>query len=172
LDFSNFGSRVDSFGWGENIDTSGDGFRGQDVDEYTASFSGTSGASPIVAGAAVLIQSTMRTPMGSELMRDVLTNPGWHTPSANPATDQIGVMPNVRRVVEELRRYRLDVPLQRSLERVLFGLLDDSPGVIIGPNGPRPVDPGWQSLWTNLDVFQRHQAIASLTHKLDQLPRG
>jgi hypothetical protein len=30
--------------------------------------------------------------------------------------------------------------------QILFGLIDDRPGVVLGPDGPHPVDPGWGSL--------------------------
>ena len=63
LSFSNYGSRVDCFGWGESIDTTGDGWTGNTTTAYTSGFGGTSGASPIVAGAAVLLQAwARRTP--------------------------------------------------------------------------------------------------------------
>ena len=55
--FSNYGSRMDCFAWGEKIATCGDGGRGIGLDTYTSEFNGTSGASPMVAGAALLIQS-------------------------------------------------------------------------------------------------------------------
>lgn len=166
MDFSNHGSRVDCFGWGENIDTTGDGFFGEDIDEYTSSFAGTSGASPIVAGAAVLVQSSLRLPATSEGMRSLLTTPGWHTESAQPARDRIGVMPNVRRTIEETRHNPLDLPLQRALERVLFGIINDAPGVVIGPDGPRPVDPGWGALWAIVAPEIRAQALATFVQKV------
>ncbi|MGO7983942.1 S8 family serine peptidase, partial [Rhizobium johnstonii] len=58
LDFSNYGSRIDCFGWGEGIDTTGGS--GTGTGDYTTGFSGTSGASPIVAGAALLLQRWWR----------------------------------------------------------------------------------------------------------------
>lgn len=36
--------------------------------------------------------------------------------------------------------------------RILFGVIDDSPGVGIGPNGPVPIDPGWGRLIERLVV--------------------
>jgi serine protease len=62
--FSSYGSRVDVHGYGEQVFTTdyGDVFKDpSDPDDinrwYTAEFSGTSSASPIVAGAAVILQS-------------------------------------------------------------------------------------------------------------------
>lgn len=148
LDFSNFGSRIDCYGWGEDITTSGDGWQGTDTDVYTDSFGGTSGASPIVAGAALLVQSyvksTKATPSTSTDMRSMLTTPAWSTSSNAPATDQIGVMPNVRAIITALGRApKLENPLMGWVGGILFGVIDDTPGVWWGPNGPRPVDPGW-----------------------------
>jgi subtilisin family serine protease len=65
LDFSNYGGRVDVQGWGRMVATLDYGDL-QACDDgadrhYTGRFSGTSSASPIVAGAAVLVQSTART---------------------------------------------------------------------------------------------------------------
>jgi subtilisin family serine protease len=56
LFFSNFGSRIDCYAWGENIDT----LSGDSTTSYTGGFNGTSGASPIVAGAAVLMHERCR----------------------------------------------------------------------------------------------------------------
>ena len=62
LDFSNYGARVDVQGWGRKVATLDYGdLQRCDADDatdrhYTDEFSGTSSASPIVAGAAVLVQ--------------------------------------------------------------------------------------------------------------------
>ena len=145
LGFSNFGSRIDCYAWGENLDTAS----GASTTSYTGGFNGTSGASPIVAGAAVLINCwKKRQPGGhayaSEDMRDVLSDPVLNTESANPSSDRIGVMPDLRAVFEHLDRWQLRLPRYAAWVYILFGLLDDSPGVIWVPGkGPVPVDPGW-----------------------------
>lgn len=58
--WSNVGSRVDVYGWGGEIYTTGYGdahTNGVDFNQdYTAEFGGTSGASPIVTGAAIALQ--------------------------------------------------------------------------------------------------------------------
>ena len=56
LTFSCHGGRIDCFGWGQNVDTTGDGWTGNLTSTYTMGFDGTSSASPIVAGAAVLLR--------------------------------------------------------------------------------------------------------------------
>ncbi len=62
--FSNRGSRVDLNGWGENVATTGYGdirANGDDTNQfYTATFSGTSSASAIVAGAVLAIEGVLR----------------------------------------------------------------------------------------------------------------
>lgn len=69
LSFSNHGSRVDCYAWGQNVDTTGDGWTGTSTTAYTGSFGGTSGASPIVTGAAVLLQSWRKARKGSRSTR-------------------------------------------------------------------------------------------------------
>jgi subtilisin family serine protease len=104
LAFSNFGSRVDCFAWGEHIDTSGDGFTGQDPHVYTTDFGGTSGASPIVAGCAVLLQALRRAnglvPHSPAEVRALLSDSAINTVSADPAGDLIGVMPDLRAIAQ------------------------------------------------------------------------
>jgi len=63
LDFSNFGERVDCQGWGREVVTTGYGdlHSGSSEDQwYTDSFSGTSSASPIVAGAIAVFQGVAK----------------------------------------------------------------------------------------------------------------
>lgn len=148
LGFSNYGSRVDCYGWGENIDTTGDGWTGNSVTAYTGSFGGTSGASPMVAGAAVLVQALSTRHRGARYtpanLRELLSDARYGTASANPSSDQIGVMPDLRSIFDQV----LDVPLfarikiYRAILYILFGVINDAPGVVIGPDGrPVPVGP-------------------------------
>ena len=67
LNFSSHGTRVDLQGWGEHITTTGSGgnlFGGTApamlTRRYTRSFSGTSGAGPIVVNAIVAVQSYLK----------------------------------------------------------------------------------------------------------------
>ncbi|MFH2036344.1 MAG: S8 family serine peptidase [Candidatus Zixiibacteriota bacterium] len=60
LSFSNYGTRVDLQGWGEAVYTTGYGtfYNAEGVNrEYTATFNGTSSASPNIASAVALISS-------------------------------------------------------------------------------------------------------------------
>ncbi len=70
LGFSNYGSTVDLQGWGENVVTTGynDLYSAEGTNLwYTSTFSGTSSASPIVAGACATLQSAHLSGAGSFL---------------------------------------------------------------------------------------------------------
>jgi hypothetical protein len=99
---SNHGSRIDVYAWAEAVDTT-------DTDEATASenwytswFGGTSGASPIVVGAAAILQGISSATRGFKIgpleMRNLLAING--TPSSDPAFDRIGVMPNLKLIID------------------------------------------------------------------------
>lgn len=101
---STFGSRVNLQGWGECVTTTGYGDLqgGAFPDEwYTASFSGTSSASPIVAGAAASVSSTYQAlglpfPTPPTVVRSLLAGTG--TPqNFGPGTlpGNIGPLPNL-----------------------------------------------------------------------------
>jgi hypothetical protein len=98
---SNYGSRIDCYAWGENIDTTITNVSGTSNTGYTPDFGGTSGASAIVAGAALIVQGIAQAALGRRFspreLRDLLTNNG--TPSANPETDKIGVMPDLQAII-------------------------------------------------------------------------
>ena len=111
LSFSNFGSRIDCYAWGEDIQTTGDGWTGNASNSYTAQFGGTSGATPIVTGAAILLQSWARAQEKDYSPKDIralLADAALNTPSADPAVDRIGVMPDLRAIIErETQRLRV-----------------------------------------------------------------
>ncbi|KAK3295059.1 peptidase S8/S53 domain-containing protein [Chaetomium fimeti] len=101
LSFSNYGNRVDAYSWGENIATSTVNADDQNDDIYDY-FDGTSGASPIVAGAALIIQGIVNVNRGTKLtpaeMRSLITVGG--TASADPSSDKIGVQPDLRALID------------------------------------------------------------------------
>lgn len=110
LDFSNYGSRVDVQGWGRKVATLDYGDL-QACDDptrdrhYTGEFSGTSSASPIVAGAAVLLQGVARSrgaPLTPAALRDLLRRTG--TPQAGDTRKAIGPRPDLSRALRELDR--------------------------------------------------------------------
>lgn len=103
--FSNFGSRVDCYGWGETVTTCGygdlqNGIANDDTLAYTNSFSGTSSAAPIVAGAAILVQAlslkTTNAALKPLALRTVLADRRTGTPQGPNVAGAIGVMPNLR----------------------------------------------------------------------------
>jgi serine protease len=142
--FSNFGSRVDCYGWGENVTSCGYGDltpgAGSDAD-YTAIFGGTSSASPIVVGAAVLTQSLYRNATGARLspgqMRSILANPANGTPQSTSPAGNIGVMPNVRQIGQNVLGLVPDIYLRDAVgdSGVVphAGALSTSPDVILRP---------------------------------------
>ena len=97
----NFGTRLDCYAWGQSIDTTSTNAAGDDNSAYTGFFGGTSGASPIVVGAALIIQGVAQASLGYRfspaVMRRLLTANG--TPSANPAADRMGVMPDLHAII-------------------------------------------------------------------------
>ncbi|ROP42090.1 S8 family serine peptidase [Saccharothrix texasensis] len=106
LNFSTYGSRVDVQGWGNCVVSTGYGnlhSSGGANAYYTASFSGTSSAGPIVAAAAASLSSVARqrgTTLTPDRVRAILKSTG--TPQANPATGNIGPLPNLRAAIAAL----------------------------------------------------------------------
>lgn len=106
MPYSNHGTRVDLQGWGERVYTLGYGdlfFPGMDTRQsYTAEFAGTSSATPLVAGAVLLVQAIQLAGGGQRLtasqMRDLLVQTG--TPQAGSA--HIGPQPDVTAAVAGL----------------------------------------------------------------------
>jgi subtilisin family serine protease len=102
LYFSNYGNRVDVHSWGENIATSSVVAEDWSYDDTYTDFDGTSGAAPIIAGAALSIQGMLSANGRSKLtpaeMRSLITVGG--TATSNPSTDKIGVQPDLRALID------------------------------------------------------------------------
>jgi hypothetical protein len=103
--FSNYGTRLDVHGWGFHVTTTGYGdlYSGGSVQtEYTASFSGTSSATPIVTGAGVMVNGIAREAFGQGLdplaLRSLLAATG--TPQGTGG--RIGPRPDVRAAIAQL----------------------------------------------------------------------
>ena len=116
LHFSNWGSRVDVQAWGERVATTGGTGEARYHDLhpppgvaphpnrcYTASFSGTSSATPLVAGVVALVNSACRRAgLGvpePERLRALLIETA--TPAADP-NDEIGPLPNALALASRL----------------------------------------------------------------------
>jgi hypothetical protein len=102
---SNYGSRVDCYAWGEDIDTADSTCTEPfSTTKYRTSFSETSGAAAIIAGAALCIQGIVEAsnqpPLDAFEMRDILSNRSTGTASHDPGQDRIGVMPDLRKIIE------------------------------------------------------------------------
>jgi hypothetical protein len=108
----NFGRRIDCFAWGDSVystDPSGTLPMG-----YSPTFSGTSSAAAIIAGAALVIQAIAEKNLNNRLAPAVvrkllsdetgadLANPLTNTPTDAPAIDQIRVMPNLRAIAARM----------------------------------------------------------------------
>lgn len=108
--YSNYGSRVNVQGWGERVTTTGYGtlFNSEGENRwYTMTFSGTSSASPIVAGACVLLQSAYLAQTSSLLspgqIRDALVATGTPQQSGTfPATQNIGPRPDALAALQSI----------------------------------------------------------------------
>ncbi|MGH7335964.1 MAG: S8 family serine peptidase [Myxococcota bacterium] len=108
LSFSTYGSRVDLQGWGESVATAGYGalFDPGDVRQrYTASFSGTSSASPIVVGAVAAVQGALLAhgmdPLAPAEIRELLVSTGTAQPEPD-ALAPIGPLPDIGAALQTL----------------------------------------------------------------------
>ncbi|NUT47524.1 MAG: S8 family serine peptidase [Saccharothrix sp.] len=106
LNFSTYGSRVDVQGWGNCVVSTGYGSlysTGGVNAYYTATFSGTSSAGPIVAAAAASLSSVARqrgVTLTPAQVRSILKSTG--TAQVNPGTGNIGPLPNLRAAIAAL----------------------------------------------------------------------
>ncbi|HUP42229.1 MAG TPA: S8 family serine peptidase, partial [Thermoanaerobaculia bacterium] len=119
--FSNYGSRVDCYGWGEGVTSCGYGDLAGDtaVNFYTNTFNGTSSAAPIIAAAAALLQCLHLERTGRPLlpfpMRGLLAGRATGTPQGPNVGGNIGVMPNLDAIARSVLQLVPDVYLRRSL---------------------------------------------------------
>jgi hypothetical protein len=141
LSLSNYGSRVDCYAWGENVNTTGGSGSGTGTSTYTTSFGGTSSASAIVAGAALATQGMADARMGGfrfdpRQLRTILSDPANGTPSDDPPNDEIGVMPDLRAVANGVLGATPDVYLRDFVGDTgdpHSGSISASPDVIVRP---------------------------------------
>ena len=97
--WTNYGNRVDVHGWGEKVVTLGYGDLSGATENrgYTATFSGTSSAAPMVAGAVACLQGAAtaagKGAVSPRTLREALRVTG--TPQASSAKE-IGPLPNLR----------------------------------------------------------------------------
>ncbi len=105
---SNYGSRIDCYAWGENVTTAGygdlDDGGGDNTKSYTNTFKNTSAASPIISGAALILQGLYAANTAQRLsplrMRELLSDPLTGTAQGGDVAGNIGVMPDLRAIIE------------------------------------------------------------------------
>jgi serine protease len=105
LTWSTFGARIDCYAWGENVNTASSN-AAQSTNLYTGIFSGTSSASPIIAGAALCVQGAYEAANGIRLspgqMRTILSDAVVNTPPSPTEVTEMGVMPNLAAIMGSL----------------------------------------------------------------------
>jgi len=112
VSFSNYGSTVDLQGWGDGVVTAGYGdlYPGDNPPNaaqknswYARTFAGTSSASPIVAGAAAVVQSTYKfANNGGEASPAFIKQVLRDTGTPQEGKDNIGPLPNLRAAITEV----------------------------------------------------------------------
>jgi hypothetical protein len=142
LPYSNYGNRIDCYAWGEKIFSCfAQETIASPVNLYTDDpaqrecFSGTSGASAIITGAALLVQGVAENIVGSRIcnvkMRRLLREIG--TVSVDP---EIGLMPNVYCIAANMlampEATKPDIYIRDSISDT--GVEPQSVGVFISPD--------------------------------------
>ena len=109
--FSSYGSTVDLQGWGDSLVTTGYGdlYPGgstPDSDQrnvwYRRSFGGTSGASPMVAAAAAIVQRNYKAKNGSAASPAQIKQILQDTGTAQAGTRNIGPLPNLKAALQSI----------------------------------------------------------------------
>lgn len=126
ISYSTFGTRVDVQGWGENVFTSGYGdaqIIGNDFNQNYTNFAGTSSATAMVAGCAVVLQSYYFSLTGDYLtgpeIRTILIDTG--IPQGNVASGNIGPLPNMQAAMQAVYdNYVLSVATENSFEFTVY----------------------------------------------------
>lgn len=142
IKISNFGSRVDCYAWGENVDTCSTDSTGTTAD-YTTAFGGTSSASAIIAGAALVVQglaeATLKRRLSAWQMRAVLSDTATGTAAENPpdvmvGEPGVGVMPNLLAIATTTLKVTPDLYLRDVVGDVgdpHAGAINASPDIIL-----------------------------------------
>jgi hypothetical protein len=183
LRFSNWGVAVDAQGWGRDVATTGglgagadDTRPGDDEDAwYTAAFSGTSSAAPMVAGALACVQGVLRAsgrgPLDPAQARVALRETGSpQQPAPDGSLERIGNRPDIPQLIawglEATAPARPTTPRPRRTQmKVTITIEDDGDGprvdwsgaegpYIKGPyiKGPSLVIPREDGTETHLDI--------------------
>jgi serine protease len=141
VNFSNYGSRVDCYAWGECVRTTDTNASGTGTTQYSSIFSGTSSAAAIIAGAALVVQGVAeQNPpnrrFSSYQLRAILSDPANGTRSQNPPVDCIGVMPDLRKIIDCALGLAPDVYIRDFVGDIgepHMGPISASPDIILRP---------------------------------------
>lgn len=103
LNYGPHGRRIDCYAWAQNINTLDSDDTG-DTDDYRTDFGGTSGASPIITGAALAVQGRAEEQLdfrfSPKQMRAILSDPATGTAPSAAETTEIGVMPDLHSIFD------------------------------------------------------------------------
>lgn len=139
LAYGPHGRRIDCYAWGQNINTLSSDAAGSTT-AYRTTFGGTSGASPIITGAALAVQGRAEAQLGFRFsprqMRAILSNPVTGTPPAVAETTQVGVMPNLRSIFDTVLNAAPDVYIRDFVGDTgepHIGAISASPDIILRP---------------------------------------
>ena len=148
---TNYGSRIDCYAWGECVPTTATNTLG-----YIDFFDGTSSASAIIAGVAIVVQGIAgqnppRRRFSPYRLRTILSDPNNGTDSANGhVIDRIGVMPDLRKIIGNNRSQPLGSVLNIAPDIYIRDFVGDmgdphtgsisaSPDIIVRPTAvPNP----------------------------------
>lgn len=139
LAYGPHGKRIDCYAWGQNINTLSSSSSGS-TNSYSNSFGGTSGASPIITGAALAVQGRAEAQLGFRFspkqMRGILSDPSNGTPPAASETTQISVMPNLRTIFDSVFNAAPDIYIRDFVGdsgEPHSGSISASPDIILRP---------------------------------------
>ncbi len=139
LAYGPHGRRIDCYAWGQGINTLSSNAAGA-TNIYDPSFGGTSGASPIITGAALAVQGHAEAQLGFRFsprqMRAILSDPVTGTPPAAAEATQIGVMPDLRSIFDTVFNSAPDVYIRDFVGDAgepHAGAISASPDIILRP---------------------------------------
>lgn len=128
MSYSTYGSRVNVQGWGANVLNAGYGdymMVGGDFNQAYTLFSGTSSATPVVAGCVIVLQSYYHSLFDEYLspieMRNLLINTG--VAQGNPGQGHIGPLPNVKAAMELIDEWYQEELSVNGMEGAVFNVM-------------------------------------------------
>jgi serine protease len=139
LVYGPYGQRIDCYAWAQNINTT-DSDSGGSTNLYRTNFGGTSGASPIITGAALAVQGIAQATLGYRFsprqMRAILSNPATGTAPSAAEPTFIGVMPNLRNIIDTVINAAPDIYIRDYVGDTgepHTGSISASPDIIVRP---------------------------------------